>query len=222
MIKAILTEIAGTTTSLSFVNNVLFPYCYERMEVFFLKYHNEPEVLACVHEMERRGEATTPFETISRLRQWILEDTQQPTLKCIQGLMWQHAYRDGELKGHIFEDAAEVLKRWRYDGLPVHLFSSLAVREQKLLFAHTEYGDLSKTISGHFDSRLRTKNELETYQRMAQEMVVDVCDVLFLSASVEALGAARLAGMHTLQLVRDETVATANHQTIEKFYDIAL
>ncbi len=36
MIKAILTDIEGTTSSISFVQDVLFPYAYEKMADFLI------------------------------------------------------------------------------------------------------------------------------------------------------------------------------------------
>lgn len=40
-IQAILTDIEGTTTSLAFVKDVLFPYAYEHMPSFVVEKSNE-------------------------------------------------------------------------------------------------------------------------------------------------------------------------------------
>ena len=47
----------------------------------------------------------------------------------------------------VYEDVVVALKTFSADGLKVYVFSSGSVDVQKLLFSHTENGDLSE-VSG--------------------------------------------------------------------------
>ncbi|MCR4346382.1 MAG: acireductone synthase [Sulfuricaulis sp.] len=204
MTKAILTDIEGTTSSLSFVKDVLFPYARERMAEFVRTHATEPTVQRELEEVGRiSGKNLSEMEVIEQLIRWIDEDKKITPLKSLQGMIWQDGYKKGHFKGHMYEDAVRHLKKWKRAGLRLYVFSSGSVQAQKLLFAHTEYGDLTPLFSGYFDTTVGNKREIGAYQKISEKIGLPAGNILFLSDIAEELDAARGAGMQTVLLLRD-------------------
>lgn len=219
MIKAILTDIEGTTSSLSFVKDVLFPYARERMGEFIRQHAQEPAVQRELGEVRRLGDQNMSEEqVISQLIHWIDEDKKITPLKSLQGMIWQNGYKKGDFKGHMYDDAVRHLKIWKQDGLRLYVFSSGSVQAQKLLFAHTEYGDLTPLFSGYFDTTIGNKRETGSYHKIAAVIGTAPGDILFLSDIKEELDAAQAAGMQTRWLVREGALAAkAAHRQATDF-----
>jgi enolase-phosphatase E1 len=204
MIKAILTDIEGTTSSLSFVKDVLFPYARERMAEFVRQHAQETAVNKELEEVRRlSGKNPNESEVVDQLIRWIDEDKKITPLKSLQGMIWEDGYKKGAFKGHMYEDAARRLKQWKQAGIRLYVFSSGSVQAQKLLFAHTEYGDLTPLFSGYFDTIIGNKREADSYRKIAAAIGAPPGDILFLSDIREELDAARAAGMQVTWLVRD-------------------
>jgi enolase-phosphatase E1 len=204
MIKAILTDIEGTTSSLSFVKDVLFPYARERMAEFIRQHAQEAAVRKELEEVRRlSGKNLSEPEVIEQLIRWIDEDKKITPLKSLQGMIWEDGYKKDAFKGHMYEDAVRHLKQWKQAGVRLYVFSSGSVQAQKLLFAHTEYGDLTPLFSGYFDTTIGNKREADSYRKIAEAIGAPPGDILFLSDIREELDAARSAGMQTFLLKRD-------------------
>lgn len=218
MIKAIVTDIEGTTSSLSFVKDVLFPYASREMGDFVRKHADVPEVAAQLQEVA--AIAGSPLETesvIEVLLGWIEQDKKITPLKALQGLIWEAGYQDGAFKGHLYEDAARNLRQWHQQGLKLYIFSSGSVQAQKLLFGYSDYGDMTGLFSGYFDTRTGAKQEPQAYHSIIAELGLPADEVLFLSDIAGELDAARAAGLHTLMLVRDGTMAECDHPQVGNF-----
>jgi enolase-phosphatase E1 len=224
MIKAVLTDIEGTTSSISFVKDVLFPYARERMADFVTQSQHTPEVQEALHEVKSLAGIELNLEaSIQLLCQWIDEDRKVTPLKALQGLIWEAGYQQGDFHGHLYPDAHEGLKRWRSLGLPLYVFSSGSVKAQKLLFGHTEYGDLTPWFEGYFDTTTGPKQEPSSYMAIAEKMGRPPAHILFLSDIEGELDAAASAGLATCQLVRDpEVMASSRHARATRFDEIDL
>jgi len=224
MIKAIVTDIEGTTSSLSFVKDVLFPYSRAHMAEFVRDHAQEPAVQRELDEVRRlSGKVLTEPEVIEQLLGWIAEDKKATPLKALQGMIWKDGYEKGDFKGHMYEDAVRHLKKWKQAGIRLYVFSSGSVQAQKLLFAHTAYGDLTPLFSGYFDTNIGNKREPDSYRRIAEAIDTAPQSVLFLSDIKEELDAARSAGMQTTWLVRDGTIDPKTaHRQARNFDDITL
>jgi enolase-phosphatase E1 len=166
---------------------------------------------------------------VAVLQDWIREDRKHPALKALQGMLWKDGYERGDYRGHVYPDAVDALRRWHADGIPLHVYSSGSVDAQKLLFAHSEAGDLSGLFAGHFDTAVGGKREVGSYLRIAQELGLPPAEILFLSDVVEELDAARLAGMQTMLLDRPEDypsprdgTTSRGHPRVTSFADIAI
>lgn len=204
MIKAILTDIEGTTTSIDFVHATLFPYARERLRKFLKAHARDAAVRKELTEVARlEGRELTPEAAADVLEQWIDEDRKVTPLKQLQGLIWRQGYQAGELKGHVYPDTPEQLRHWHQRGLRLYVYSSGSVEAQKLIFGHTGYGDLTPLFSGYFDTRIGGKKESGSYKKILLDTGFSGPEMLFLSDVGEELDAARHAGMKTCQLVRD-------------------
>ncbi|PCI52961.1 MAG: acireductone synthase [Alphaproteobacteria bacterium] len=220
-IKAIVTDIEGTTSSLSFVKDTLFPYAYKNMPDFVLD--NEDEIAALINdvrEVERNPDLSIE-EVIEVLLRYIDEDQKITPLKTLQGMIWEEGYKAGELVGHIYDDALVGLKRWKDQGIDLYIYSSGSVPAQKMLFGHTNVGDINALFSGYFDTTTGGKKDLESYIKIAAEIGLPAQEILFLSDCVEEIASAAAAGMNVVILDRDGTSIDAlGHNIVQDFDDI--
>jgi len=225
MIKAIVTDIEGTTSSISFVHDVLFPYARARMDDFVRTHAQEPAVAAQLDEVRKlAGEPDMTLDAVIRqLCDWIDQDKKLTPLKTLQGLIWEQGYRDGDFHGHIYPDAVAGLRQWHEQGIALYVYSSGSVYAQKLLFGHTEYGDLTPLFRDYFDTRIGAKAEAQSYARIALQTGLPAEQILFLSDVTAELDAAKAAGFRTCWLVRDTPPAVpAAHPQVDDFSAIDL
>lgn len=224
MIEAILTDIEGTTSSISFVKDVLFPYARERIAVFVTQNQQVPEVQQAISDVNAlTGNSQDLDSCIQHLCQWIDEDRKVTPLKAIQGLIWEAGYLQGDFHGHLYQDAYDGLERWRNLGVSLYVFSSGSIKAQKLLFGHTEFGDLTPWFNGYFDTTTGPKQEPSAYHSIAKAIGLSPDRILFLSDIEGELDAAASAGFKTCQLVRDPHVATSGrHERASRFDEIQL
>jgi enolase-phosphatase E1 len=224
MIQAILTDIEGTTSSLSFVKDVLFPYAHQHMADVVHSHAQDSAVRQLLEDAaQAAGRPLDEAQAVAQLRQWIEEDRKITPLKALQGLIWEAGYRRGDFTGHVYPDAVEWLKHWHAQGLRLYVFSSGSVYAQKLLFGHSDAGDLTPLFSGYFDTNIGAKQEAESYRRIAGEIGLEPAAVLFLSDIQGELDAARSAGMATCWLVRGGALdESAPHRQVARFDQITL
>ena len=187
--KAILTDIEGTTSSLAFVAEVLFPYARARLSDYVAAHPVETAAILAEVAATEQGD---PIET---LRRWIDEDRKATPLKALQGMIWADGYASGAFTGHVYPDAVAGLRRWHAAGVRLYVFSSGSVAAQRLLFGHSDAGDLTPLFSGYFDTTTGPKRSKESYAKIAAAIGEAAGDVLFLSDTPEEVTAARAAGM---------------------------
>ena len=219
MIKAVVTDIEGTTSSLAFVKEVLFPYARANLADYVRRNIAQEQVkkIMAATCQEINAELDTE-QIITQLIQWIDEDKKVTPLKSLQGLIWEAGYQQGDFKGHIYPDAVENLKKWKAKGLDLYVYSSGSVQAQKLLFAHTDYGDLTPLFSGYFDTLIGGKKEPQSYSNIAKNIDILPEHLLFLSDIKEELDAAKTAGYQTTWLVREDALqAKAGHLQVSSF-----
>lgn len=203
-IDAIVTDIEGTTSSIAFVHEVLFPYARDHLAGFVAAHGQEPLVRA---ELDAaKGEAGDPAMSdgavLAVLLRWIAEDRKATPLKALQGMIWAEGYRAGGFLGHVYDDAAEALRLWQAAGKSLYVYSSGSITAQKQIFGHSKFGDLTALFSGYFDTTTGAKKDPNSYRKIAQAIVVAPGRILFLSDSTEEISAARAAGLQTVQLRR--------------------
>ena len=120
MATVVLLDIEGTTTSISFVQNCLFPFVQRTLEQYLNANWNEPGLHADIELL--RGDATDEHKNgnsaiplipgreqaddeqlkqaiIRNVRYQMSIDRKSGSLKSLQGHIWSHGYETGELIG---------------------------------------------------------------------------------------------------------------------------
>ncbi len=220
----LLTDIEGTTTDIAFVHRVLFPYALRHMAEFVVAHAEEPAVreqLDVVAEMTGCNPQALE-KLVDHLEEWIDEDRKVTPLKALQGMIWREGYASGAFTGHIYPDAHAGLQRWYEAGIRLYVYSSGSVAAQKLLYGHSDFGDLTPWFSGYFDTTSGGKKDAASYVRIAKALPADAGRTVFLSDVLEELDAAAQAGMQTVQLVRADGMDTGRHPVAHSFDDISL
>ena len=201
----ILTDIEGTTSSISFVKDVLFPYARRELPRFVREHGHEPEVRRWLDTVAlENGGLCQDAMIVETLQGWIDEDRKHTALKALQGMVWDAGYANADFTAPVYPDASAALKRWHEADHALAVYSSGSVPAQKLLFAHTDAGDLTGLFSGWFDTAVGGKREAASYARIAQALGVAPGDILFLSDVVAELDAAHEAGLRTTLIDRLE------------------
>jgi enolase-phosphatase E1 len=123
VIRAILTDIEGTTSSISFVKDVLFPFARKRLPAFIITHTDKPEVQHWLHEAAREAGIiyADRGEIIDLLQRWIDEDRKATPLKALQGMIWDEGYRAGDFRAHVYPEVAPKLREWKDRGLDLYV-----------------------------------------------------------------------------------------------------
>ena len=225
-VKYVLTDIEGTTTSVQFVYDQLFPYF--RSHIGDLKSMIQlPDVqeafrLTVKLSLDLEGRKLNSVdEIIHTLNRWSEEDRKITPLKSVQGILWEDGYKKGELKGHVYADVLPALEQWKSQGIQMGVFSSGSIAAQKLIFGYSELGDLTPFFSHYFDTTTGGKKEAETYPKIAGAIGFQASEITFLSDITDELVAADAVGFQTVQLVRPGTEASWKN-TVKDFSELEL
>lgn len=127
-------------------------------------------------------------------KRWVMKNTVRPLKACMRLRQ--------TLRSLIFPDVLPAFERWTHAGKRVFIFSSGSVQAQKLLFQYTEAGDLSRFLSGYFDTRIGAKISPESYRHIAEAIGTVPSEILFISDVIAELRAAHSAGIQTVFSIR--------------------
>jgi enolase-phosphatase E1 len=228
MKSLVLTDIEGTTSSISFVKEVLFPYARRELPRFVREHGDEPDVRRWLDAVAaENGGICQDAVIVETLQGWIDEDRKHTALKALQGMLWDAGYRDRDYAAHMYPDAVDALRRWHAAGHAIAVYSSGSVAAQKLFFGYSEAGDLSPLLLEYFDTEIGGKREAASYRRIAEALGRAPAEIVFLSDVVAELDAARDAGLRTVLIDRREDYpqprtgeATHGHVRVESFADV--
>jgi enolase-phosphatase E1 len=224
-------DIEGTTTDIHFVKNVLFPYSAQNLKKFLEKNLILPEKIHTLNHPAAPDESTdianetracfigvqneihalsqpNDFEhVVSQLQKWIADDIKHPLLKKLQGMIWADGYKNTSYFAHVYSDVIPAWQNWQSRGITLGIYSSGSIEAQKLLFGHTEQGDVRKYLSHYFDLGVGSKRDVSSYQKIASiisdgSSISAPAHILFLSDIVEELSAANKAGFQTALIDR--------------------
>ena len=232
--RAILLDIEGTTTPIAFVKDILFLFARRNAAAFLAAHRHEPEVqadltlLAEERERERESAASDlapPAESSDPLPYffWLMDrDRKSTALKALQGRIWRDGYESGALVSEVYADVVPALTKFRDEGIEISIYSSGSVLAQRLLFAHTNAGDLRPFLSAWFDTTTGGKREAASYARIASELRLEPRQILFVSDAVEELDAAKQAGMDVAFCVRPGTAepTQSRHRIVRSLEEI--
>jgi enolase-phosphatase E1 len=210
-IRAVLLDIEGTTTPISFVFDVLFPYAARNVGPYLTEHQKDFKLQPVLRELREKrdaeqwsaGPGSPEIESLAAYARHLMsQDSKFSALKSLQGEIWQDGYASGELNGHVFDDVPPALRRWREKEKRIFIYSSGSVLAQKLIFGHSNHGNLAELIDGYFDTAVGHKSESDSYGRIASEIGVGAPQILFISDAVKELDAARAAGMSVTLSIR--------------------
>ena len=222
-VRAIVVDIEGTTSSIAFVKETLYPYARQYIPDFVRDHQaGIRDILDEVRRIEGSAALDTP-QLIAVLLRWIDEDRKLTPLKTLQGLVWRKGFDSGALCAPVYEDALRALRDWRERGLKLYVYSSGSVAAQRLLFAHTDQGDLTPLFSGYFDTATGSKLEAESFRTIASSIGLPADTILFLSDHGGEIEAARGAGMQAVWVDRDtRPVPGGKSEGIRSFDEVTL
>jgi len=226
-----LLDVEGTVAPISLVYEQMFPFARAHFPVFLEENKTDPAVgvdldllMAESHaEVDTTAPRIADVEDISAAiayLNWLMNrDRKSTALKSLQGKVWKAGFESGELKGVLFADVPDALRRWAAQG-QVAIYSSGSVEAQRLFFRYSIFGDLTPLIAGHFDTRTGPKASGASYAAVAAAMQVEPDEVLFFSDVVRELDPARDVGCQTRLVVREgnSRVGDAHgHLVVESF-----
>ena len=201
MKKGILLDIEGTTTPITFVYDVLFPFARAHAHEHLddeaeraLKLEYDVDVV--------EGLQPPPWSALAYIHWLMDQDRKSTALKNLQGKIWQEGYRSGELHGEVYPDVPPALERWHRAGMDVRIYSSGSILAQQLIFSTTRYGDLTRLLSGYFDTTTGPKRDAASYSAIAAAFALSPSAILFISDVVPELDAATSTGMQVRLAIR--------------------
>lgn len=206
--KVLLLDIEGTTTSISFVYDVLFPFAKKALEATFtgsgllVDRWADDAIQDAVARLGGGAGKHSPIAAAAAALALMHADVKDTGLKILQGLIWQVGYERGEIRGHVYADVPAAFEQAIAAGLRVAIYSSGSVQAQRLIFGYSEAGDLGRFISGYFDTTTGPKKEAASYTAIAAALGVEARAVTFGSDNLDEVRAAIAAGMQAVVAVR--------------------
>ncbi|XP_066339920.1 probable bifunctional methylthioribulose-1-phosphate dehydratase/enolase-phosphatase E1 isoform X2 [Miscanthus floridulus] len=237
-------DIEGTTTPISFVTDVMFPYARDNVRKHLTSTFDSEETkedikllrLQIEDDLRNRilGAVPVPPDEagkeevidllVSNVESMIKADRKITSLKQLQGHIWRTGFEKKEIQGVVFEDVPEALKNWHSSNIKVYIYSSGSREAQRLLFGNTMYGDLRKFLCGYFDTTIGNKRETRSYFEISQSLGVDnPSQILFITDVFQEAIAAKDAGFEVVISIRQGNAPVPeNHgfRTIKSFSEI--
>lgn len=204
--RGILLDIEGTTSSISFVYDVMFPFVRRELNGYLRDHWGESELAAACDAIARDAGnpslAASPEQVKAEVVRLMDGDVKATGLKQLQGLIWDAGFKSGEMKAHVYDDVPPAIAAWNQAGLDVRIYSSGSVQAQKLFFGHTIDGNLLPQFRGHYDTTTGPKREAPSYTAIAAAFALPPGEILFLSDVPAELDAAKQAGLQTGLVLR--------------------
>ncbi|KAM3346924.1 hypothetical protein ACQJBY_021109 [Aegilops geniculata] len=241
-------DIEGTTTPISFVADVLFPYARANARAHLAAtYHTQQtrEDVALLRAQIDNDLADgvpgavplppSPPATedqvidalVANVQAMIDADRKLTALKQLQGCVWRRGFESGEIKGEVYDDVVQALAEWDAKGIKSYIYSSGSREAQRLIFGNTAaHGDLRRYLSAFFDTNVGGKKESRSYYEIWQTLGVDSpSQILFLTDVYQEATAARDAGLEVLISIRPGNAPLPEDhgfQTIMSFAQISI
>jgi len=234
--RGILLDIEGTTSSVSFVYDVMFPFARRELAAYLQTNWDSPELREACERISRDaghdsfsawvgGEPNAAARRLveGEVTRLMDGDVKATGLKQLQGLIWRAGFESGEMQAHVYEDVPPALQAWNAAGIAVQIYSSGSIAAQKLFFAHTIAGDLLHHFCGHYDTTTGPKKEAASYRKIAEFAGTPPAELLFISDVLAELDAASAGGLQTALCVRPgnaEVVACHAHPVVTSFAEL--
>nr|KAJ0187953.1 hypothetical protein LSAT_V11C900495510 [Lactuca sativa] len=213
--RCVVLDIEGTTTPISFVTDVLFPYARDNVRMHLEATYDSDDTKEDIKLLRSQvqddlqngviGAVPIPSDDaekeevisalVANVEGMIKADRKITSLKQLQGHIWHTGFKKNELEGVVYDDVPQALERWHACGVKVYIYSSGSRLAQRLLFGYTNYGDLRKYLCGFFDTTIGNKKETKSYIEISESLGVDEpSDILFVTDVYQEAVAAKIAG----------------------------
>ncbi|WVZ71846.1 hypothetical protein U9M48_020380 [Paspalum notatum var. saurae] len=233
-VQSVVLDIEGTTSPISFVTDVLFPYARDNVrkhldatystdetkdDIALLRAQVEQDLAEGVAGAvpvppDEAGKDEVIDALVANVEAMIKADRKVTSLKQLQGHIWRTGFKGQEIKGVVFDDVPPALERWHANGIKTYIYSSGSREAQRLIFGNTTYGDLRKHLCGFFDTTIGTKRERRSYYEIWQSVGVDrPSQILFLTDVYQEATAAKAAGLE----LSNRLDLTDLHLSVHKF-----
>ncbi|XP_046558030.1 enolase-phosphatase E1-like [Haliotis rubra] len=244
-VKAVVVDIEGTTTPISFVKETLFPFVTDNLDTYLKKHYDDTETqkdIAALRSLAAKDKSDSVdgvveipessadkeeiLKAVAENVRWQMSNDRKSTeLKQLQGHVWQEGYESGRLKGELFDDVAAVIQQLSEEGIKLYVYSSGSVEAQKLLFANTQDGDLVEMFTDFFDTTIGSKTESSSYKTIVTKVGCENDEILFLTDTPEEAKAACQAGLRSTLVIRPGNQDLTeehlqNFSCIEKFEEL--
>lgn len=213
-VKYVLLDIEGTTTPITFVKDVLFPYSVKNFKSFLEDNWGDAETMEDLKLLQVDYEAEKgPFvldvaTCVNFLSLCVAEDRKSSYLKNIQGRIWDKGYSSGSLKSEVYPDIMDFFLRANGRNIKIAIYSSGSRNAQKLLFKYSNLGDLRDHISCYFDTSVGLKQHPSSYTDIVKSLGVDkASEIMFITDILAEGQAAVSAGMRSMLAVRPGNAA---------------
>jgi enolase-phosphatase E1 len=216
-VDAVLLDIEGTISPLSYVRDVLFPFAAARLREFVRQHERDPDVAALLDESHR---ASGGEDALAALEKWHRDDVKAPPLKTLQGLIWAEGYAQGAFVSPVYPDALDALRRWQSEGVRLFVYSSGSLQAQDLFFRYSSAGDLRGLFSGHYDTTTGPKTLPQSYELISGQIGLPPGAILFCSDNPAELAAAETAGLLVAHIVKDGGQTDPRWRSIDDFAQI--
>jgi enolase-phosphatase E1 len=228
-VDAVVMDVEGTTSSISFVHDQMFPYARKRLREFCAENWSSPSLAESVNLLAKdagytnsaawfaASADTEDIDLVVRFASQLMDrDSKATGLKSLQGLIWRSGFESGELRSHLYDDVPDAITSWHKSGLQLAIYSSGSVAAQRLFFGHTIFGDFSPMIIANFDTTTGPKGESDSYSKIAHQLHLSPPRILFLSDVAAELMAASAAGLQAVAVVRPGNATLADNYRGER------
>ena len=238
-------DIEGTTTPITFVKDVLFPYAADNARDYLESTWSTAQTKADVDEFIKQAAldaqdvslkapviktSTSPpskslIDPIVDYIKWSIENDRKVfALKNFQGHIWSQGYASGKIVSNVYDDVPACFSRLKDEGKQISIYSSGSREAQHLLFKHSNAGDLRRFIQCYFDTKIGNKRESSSYSEIALTLGVDAAsDILFVTDIIEEAEAAAAVGIDVVLSVRPGNAKLPkkhNFKTVTHFGDL--
>lgn len=225
--KHYLFDIEGTTTPISFVHEVLFPYSKKNLKSFLEKNPIEKSILEDLKKENQMDIEKKLFsleiesfeDQVKYLEFLISVDRKSKPLKEIQGKIWDMGYQSGELKSILFPDVFSFFEKIKSFNSEISIYSSGSVEAQKLIFEFSNFGNLRTLINNYFDTGVGGKKEIDSYKNILSELKTNPSEVVFFTDIKEEADAAKSIGIEVFLMLREGNIPQTenNHKKLKSF-----
>ncbi|KAN0034685.1 hypothetical protein ACTFIV_001217 [Dictyostelium citrinum] len=250
-IHTVILDIEGTTTPISFVHDVLFPYIRDNLvkhmnqkwgseelkqdikELYKLYLEDKKASELVVNNQFNTPEILNPddestdkeklIESVIRNVIYQMDNDRKSTpLKQLQGHMWLEGYEKELVKGVVFPEVPKAFENWKLNHIDVYIYSSGSIAAQKLLFNYSNYGSLLPYIKGHFDTTIGGKLHSSSYEKILSTINNgSPNNYLFVTDSILEAKAAREAGLNVCLSIRDGNPPIVDRQLLSTFDQVS-